>query len=175
MRKKKLCYSTVKVSTSLNMNEDFTLKSCEDQWTFPAKAKSALRTRVHIFTLRHKVLHQTDRHSQTHPLRCCPITGQDQWPCHAAAKGRLCGCTHARTRARLHCRHPRQCEVRTIHQGSSRVLFGVKVKIDHLTARQGDFLNAPKSAECLLTPEERGMRQTHAHTRASTHSHTHTK
>lgn len=28
------------------------------------------------------------------PCWCCPIIGRDQWPCHTAAKGRLCGYTH---------------------------------------------------------------------------------
>ncbi len=42
----------------------------------------------------------TDTQTQTDTLLwmclrwCCPITGRDQWPCHAAAKGRLCEYAH---------------------------------------------------------------------------------
>lgn len=98
-----------------------------------------LQTHVHVCIYNYtKCCTPTDTDRQTDgPLKTClrwchPITREDQWPCHAAVKGRLC--KYARTHMYALAASPRLCEVRTIHQGTCRVFFGVKVKIGRLTS-----------------------------------------
>lgn len=58
-----LCYSTVKMSASMNMNQDLALKSCKVQWTFLVKVMKDLWTRMYTYS---HIKTRTDRRSHTH-------------------------------------------------------------------------------------------------------------